>query len=804
MPSIRPNIFESTDALSGTNSYLRLGVGQTGQGTLSSPSDHDWWGVSLVAGQSYTFALIGTGTNRVSNTFLTLRDSYGNTIVSDDDSGPANSSLLKFTAQSTGTYYLDAGSYGNYGSGQYGISATSGSQANFDYYMGAGALDTGLQWTGTRGTSAVVTYGFRQTSATYTVPGHDTSTFSQLSSQEMSAVRQILNAWSEVSGVVFQEVNPNGYTDSATMLFGNYLDRSDGAGAFAYYPGSTAPSSPAGDVWLNLGSVSTSSIPMGGYSYFAIMHEVGHALGLSHPGDYNAAPGQTITYQNSAQFIQDSEQYTLMSYFGGAATGQNPGGFAVGYTPGVLDVLEIQQLYGSNYNTRSGDTIYGVGATAGSAYTFAAPDGGTPRFTIWDGGGKDTIDASIYNQNQNIDLREGAFSDIGSGKQNIAIALNVTIESAIGGSGSDSFIGNAAANTFVGNGGSNIYAGGFGDDSYVVSSATDRITEYSGQGFDTVYANNVDFNLSNNTSGIERLVVLSSDHIGSGTDASDTLIAYGARDILLGGGGNDTLYSNGNDIVSYGSVGDDVYVVTSPTDIVREASNEGFDIIYANDTDYSLDISSTNVEVLVLLSSNHVGAGRDNADDVITSYGNNDALYGGGGNDALSSFGSGGSMDGGFGSDTYVLVSRSTIIYEHGGDADTVYADGVDFSLADAPGVENLVLRGNNHVGAGTEGVDLIISAGISNALFGGGGDDIFSFTPAHGASQILDFDMRPGEHDRVAFSKSQFADFSNLQSHLFQSGADALIVINDGSNDTLLIKNTIATNLSSSDFLFV
>ena len=47
------------------------------------------------------------------------------------------------------------------------------------------------------------------------------------------------------------------------------------------------------------------------------MHEIGHALGLSHPGTYNAGNGGSITYANNAEYTLDNRQYTIMSYFGG-------------------------------------------------------------------------------------------------------------------------------------------------------------------------------------------------------------------------------------------------------------------------------------------------------------------------------------------------------------------------------------------------------------------------------------------------------------------------------------------------------
>lgn len=128
----------------------------------------------------------------------------------------------------------------------------------------------------------------------------------------------------------------------------------------------------------------------------------------------------------------------------------------------------------------------------------------------------------------------------------------------------------------------------------------------------------------------------------------------------------------------------------------------------------------------------------------------------------------------------------------------------IDFSLADAPNVENLVVCGNNHVGAGTNGNDLLISEGISNQLFGGGGNDVFSFTPAHGATRVLDFNARANEHDLLAFSTTQFADYSAIQRNLSQVGADTVIISTDGSGDIYILNGVVAANLTASDFLLI
>src|SRR3712207_7466920 len=52
-------------------------------------------------------------------------------------------------------------------------------------------------------------------------------------------------------------------------------------------------------------------------------HEIGHALGLAHPGDYGA--GQGATYASTAPYKQDSHQFSIMSYWDESETGASWG-----------------------------------------------------------------------------------------------------------------------------------------------------------------------------------------------------------------------------------------------------------------------------------------------------------------------------------------------------------------------------------------------------------------------------------------------------------------------------------------------
>ncbi|BCZ57589.1 hypothetical protein SL267_22060 [Serratia marcescens] len=131
-----------------------------------------------------------------------------------------------------------------------------------------------------------------------------------------------------------------------------------------------------------------------------------------------------------------------MSHFNAGYTGADTKG-VYGYGPMVDDIAAIQKPYGANMNTRTGDTVYGFNSNTGRDFLTATADNGKPvNFAVWDAGGNDTLDFSGYSQQQMINLNDGAFSSVGGGTQNVAIARGAIIENAIGGSGRDLIIGN--------------------------------------------------------------------------------------------------------------------------------------------------------------------------------------------------------------------------------------------------------------------------------------------------------------------------------------------------------------------------
>ena len=443
---------------------------------------------------------------------------------------------------------------------------------------GAQITRTNQSWATALGTPATVTYAFR---ATAVVMPTDTTGFTQFSASQIAATIRSLSAWSDVANITFNRVDDGaGYSDNATILLGNYSSGQSGAAAFAYLPGgqpgNTAASANAGNIWIN-SSLSYNANPIqGGYGQLTLLHEIGHAIGLSHPAAYNASANTGPTYGADATYFEDSLQYSIMSYFSEAETGANYRVNGVGTrfyasVPQLDDISAVQRLYGANTTTRTGDTTYGFNSNAGQSWFSASFGNSVLIFAVWDAGGNDTFDFSGYSSNSVIDLRQAAFSSVGGLIGNVSIALGAVIENAIGGSGNDTIRGNSGDNRLTGGGGNDTIDGGLGTDTVVFSGARSAYTiTWNGQvgtvsGPDgTVTVRNVEFLAFSDTTiaaaptgGLSVSGDITNETI-NGTALADTLSGLGGNDVLNGLGGNDRLEGGfGTDTLDGGD-GDDI------------------------------------------------------------------------------------------------------------------------------------------------------------------------------------------------------------------------------------------------------
>lgn len=279
-----------------------------------------------------------------------------------------------------------------------------------------------------------------------------------------------------------------------------------------------------------------------------LIHEIGHAIGLAHPGDYNAGDsGGPITYASSAEYYEDSRQYTVMSYFSESNTGASYGG-RYAAAPQLDDIRAAQIEYGANMSTRTGDTVYGFNSNAGRDWFAAANSSSRVIFAVWDAGGRDTFDFSGYSQNQTIDLREGFFSNVGGLTGNVAVAQGAKIENAIGGFGNDTINGNALDNQID---------GGAGFDSIFAGAGNDTVDGGAG----TSYLRGEE--------GDDSIVGGASFDDIQGNTGNDTERGGDGDDFVVGGKDNDVLFGdNGADLV-YGNIGADTCDGGAGNDIVR-------------------------------------------------------------------------------------------------------------------------------------------------------------------------------------------------------------------------------------------
>ncbi|HLO76342.1 MAG TPA: M12 family metallopeptidase [Magnetospirillum sp.] len=412
------------------------------------------------------------------------------------------------------------------------------------------ALASTSVWDGanrTGGTPLTLTYSWL-TAATSGATYNGSTGFYVLTATQKAVARAALATWAAVANVRFVEVAT---PSSADIRFG--ANNQFSSAGYATYP-------PGGEIYIDHDIT----------DQHVFTHEIGHALGLNHPGNYN---GENRT--DVLPSAEDSGTNSVMSYHGLGAV-----------SPRNMDIAAIQLNYGPSRTVRTGADTYTLTTMT--------------NFLIWDGGGTDTIAAGNTNLAANITLADGRWIWLGAKSASIVsdnqffIGYGTTIENARGGGGGDVLTGNALNNSLAGGaGGDTLYGqggadsldggtgadtlfGGAGNDTYLVDSSGDKVyetatpTATADTGGTDLVRSSVSIRLANFVERLELTGALAISGIGNGqdnlltgNDAANSLSGGSGADILVGGTGADTLTGGaGADVFYYARPGDGGDTVT--------------------------------------------------------------------------------------------------------------------------------------------------------------------------------------------------------------------------------------------------
>lgn len=512
--TVHQRIFDGTTHFDPDDEDLlsSLGTGELISGSFQFDGDEDWWRVDLEAGVDYTGTFsVATGTARVR-----LHDLDGSVLATVDQravDAPLQAPVR--LTEATSFYVVAEAGDASSSSYQLGFQISANDplaaaqafsrslqveQVATEPTVATRALDSGDHWS-----DADVSFSFNQSLppeyVTFEGSRDLTAGWRPLNSAERGIVRDILQDVADMTGLQFSELVSDG-----DIRF-NLVDIPGSVAGFAYYPGSTPV---AGDVFYSNDLRDEGNLDAGDSGYQNFLHEIGHALGLKHP------------FEGAWQLPQDEDyyEYTLMSYTAGRnwlpQFTYDAGAGRLSYVVGAADITSayhtqfslydiqtLQQIYGANLQTRTGDDSYSLNF-ADHAY-----------LTLWDAGGTDTLDLSAASGPSCIQLAGGTLSS--ADIHDLDVQLSDTLEQLAlqGASGFDDWV-------------ADIYA-------------ADGDRFYTGEANIAIVAGTCIENLKTGA-GDDRIVDnLVDNHIESGAGNDQVLLQFGGFDTIDGGAGFDTV-----------------------------------------------------------------------------------------------------------------------------------------------------------------------------------------------------------------------------------------------------------------------
>ena len=781
---------DNGDARASSGTQYALSVGDSFQGSLDPVNDKDWLRVELTAGTIYDIIL-----NGVYSAQLKVLDSRGREIANGINSF-SYTKIKIFSPDASGTYYISIDSSNTDRTADYEISLDENPITVVDHEVIADYMISRRPHIH----SFVMEAG-----AVLTVD------INALNEAGQQLARWALEAWTNVTGIKFEYVND----DDAQITFSDNADSIATAGrsinqGFIVSAHVNVPAS-----WITDGEARMDS-----YVFSAYLHEIGHTLGLDHPGPYEAA-GSTLTLIDKI-FLNDTKQTTVMSYFRQDHDKFVDASVAHPVTPMVADIIAIQKLYGVPVDINPGDTVYGYDSNIegylGELFELWSGEEDSSfenpvTLTLYDSDGIDTLDLRTDSANQRVDLRPEGFSNVYGLTGNLIIARDTLIENFIAGSGDDTVFGNDAANYLKGRDGTDHLQGKDGNDILEGGAGADRLDGGTGMDWISYRGSNtaVTVNLEQGTltgGHAEGDVIIDIENV-IGSDYGDVLEGDSRANWFDGGPGNDEISGNAGDDVLEGGPGadrltggageDTAYYAQSTAEVVvrlhsgeiRGGDAEGDTFAALVTVEYSDSNGDTQQETVPdiehLRGSAYADtlAGDSRANRLEGGAGD-DRLFGGpgGGDDILLGGPGADALYGGFGDD----------VLEGGADADTLRggagADTASYEQSDA-GVEvrlySGVVRGGDAEGDVLDGIenltgsayaDILAGDAGANRLDGGGGVDWLSYAASDAG---VDVRLRNGTGSGGHAEGDVIAGFENIE------GSDYNDIFGGDGNDNHL-----------------